>query len=146
MSDTDEFSIIPLEHKHTAQIERWPSRHSAASALLKTPVITAGPSPDNYGWVAVNGDEVLAVATVRLNQERVGYLNCIVKPSSKRKGLTNSLIAHILNQAPVKDIVHLHAAVEPANTAARQALKEHGFTMVGNDQNGYLEYARHKHY
>jgi RimJ/RimL family protein N-acetyltransferase len=44
------------------------------------------------------------------------------------------------------ELIHLHAAIDPGNSAARQVLKEHGFTVVGNDDQGYLEYAKHKHY
>lgn len=141
----DDIEIVELEHKYLVQVENWPSRHSATDTLLKLPAETTG-QPGNYGWAVLHDDEVLAVATVKLNKERVGYLNCIVKPASKRKGVGTLLVEYVLNQPPVNNLTKLHAVIEPANTAARQVLKEQGFTMIGNDSNGYLEYAKHKHF
>jgi L-amino acid N-acyltransferase YncA len=113
---------------------------------LKNPVATAGRSPDNFGWAAIMDDEVIAIATVTLSREHVGYLNCIVKPGRKHAGVGTDIFEYTLRQPRVKELIHLHAAIDPSNTAARQVLKEHGFTVVGNDDQGYLEYAKHKHY
>lgn len=142
----DEISIVPLDHRHLAQAGKWPSRHFAANTLLKNPVETAGNTPGNFGWAAVKDGEVLAISTVKLNKERVGYINCIVKPGRQHAGIGSKIFEYTLSQPQVDELIHLHAAIDPGNTAARQVLKEHGFTMIGNDEQGYLEYAKHKHY
>jgi predicted acetyltransferase len=137
--------IIPLEHQHLVQVEKWPSRHAAMSTLLKMPVTPDKKQPDSYGWAVLHDEEVLAIATVKLNKEHVGYLNCIVKPGNKRQGIGTKIVEYTLEQPQVKNLVHLHAVVDQGNIAARNILSEQGFTMVGNNPDGYLEFARHKH-
>ena len=145
MTDS-EITIVPLDHRHIAQVQKWPSRHFAANTLLKNPVESTGHTPDNFGWAAIRDDEVLAISTVKLNKEHVGYINCIVKPGRQHAGVGTKIFEYTLDQPQVMELIHLHAAIDPGNTAARQVLREHGFTMIGNDHQGYLEYAKHKHY
>lgn len=142
----DNIKIVALEQKHLAQVEKWPSRHSAANTLLKMPVEPGANKPEYTGWAAVDGDEVLAIVTLKLNKEHIGYINCIVRPGNARQGIGTKIFEYALDQPEVKDLVHLHAAVDTGNTAAQYVLREHGFTLVGNDQQGYLEYAKHTHY
>ncbi len=138
--------IVLLEHKHLAQVEKWPSRHATVNTLLKQPTESPARHPDYHGWALVRDKEVLAIATIKINKEHVGYINCIVNPGNKRQGIGTMLIGYVLEQPPAQDLVHLHAVIDSDNTAARQVLKKYGFTMIGNDANGYLEYAKHKHY
>lgn len=146
VQDIEDVSIISLENKHLAQVARWPSRHFAANTLLKSSIESGSSSPDSYGWALLHRDEVLAIATITLNKEHVGYLNCIVKPGHKGKGAGTAIVEHALKSPEAKQLVHLHATIEPSNTVARRVLKEQGFTLVGNDSKGYLEYAKHTHY
>jgi predicted acetyltransferase len=146
MKDANNIKILPLEQKYLAQIEKWPSRHFAANTLLKKPVEPSGHQPGNYGWVSVGDDEVLAIVTLKLNKEHVGYINCIVKPGNKRQGIGTKIFEYALSQPEAKDLVHLHASVDPGNIPARQVLREQGFTLVGNDPDGNLEFAKHTHY
>ncbi len=142
----DEIKIVPLENKHLGQVEKWPSRHFAANTLLKRPVEPGEYQPGNYGWAALDGDEVLAIVTLKLNKEHVGYINCIVRPRNKRQGVGTKIFEHALAQPEAEDLIHLHASVDPGNIPARQVLSEQGFTLVGNDEDGNLEFAKHKHY
>lgn len=142
----EDAKIVLLTHKHIAQVEKWPSQYAAANTLLKTPMETGGQRPNSYGWAVVRGEEVLAIATVKLNKEHVGYLNCIVKPANKHKGIGTFLVEYVLRQPVIDGLAHLHAVVDTGNTSARQILKEQGFTLIGNNEEGYLEYAKHKHY
>ncbi len=146
MKNVEGAEIVSLEHKHLAQVEKWPSRHAAANTLLKQPAESPARHPDYYGWAIVHDEEVLAIATIKINKERVGYINCIVNPGNKRQGIGTMLMDYVLEHSPAQDLVHLHAVIDPGNTAARQVLKKYDFTMIGNDANGYLEYAKHKHY
>lgn len=142
----DNISIVPLENRHMAQIEKWPSRHAAANTLFKTSVEPDAQRQDHTGWAAVKGEEVLAIVTLRLNKEHVGYINCMVKSGNARMGVGTKIFEHALNQPEIKELVHLHAAVDSGNAGAQHVLRGHGFTLVGNDQQGYLEYAKHTHY
>jgi ribosomal protein S18 acetylase RimI-like enzyme len=139
MEDTE---IVSLTPQHLAQVDDWTSRN--AKTLLKLP----GVSSDNdnmLGWALIHGNEVLAVAFVRLNEKHVGYLEARVKPSTERQGLATAIVEYTLKQPEVKALVHLHAAVELNNTAAQKILENHGFTRVGYSDDGRMEYANHEH-
>lgn len=145
MKGTGNIRIVPLEQKHIAQVEKWPSRHSAVNTLLKTP-LESNARPENFGWAALDGQEVVAIVTLKINKEHVGYINCIVKPANKRQGIGTMIFEHALNQPEIKKLVHLHAVIDSGNISARQILAEHNFTLIGNDAYGNLEFAKHTHY
>lgn len=138
-------AILPLRPDHLAQTETWTSSQNALKTLLKLPGESLAPGSGTYGWAAVEGSEVLAVALVRLTKEHVGYLECLVKPSARRQGIASKLVAHLLGEPMIESLVHLHAAVDPANIAARKTLEEQGFSRVGYTADGRLEFARHKY-
>ena len=96
------------------------------------------------GWAVLQDNEVLAIATVKLNKEHVGYLECMVKPSARRQGIGSQLVEHVLRQPSVETLVHLHAVVDRGNIAAQKTLDEQGFTRTGYADDGRIEFARHK--
>lgn len=138
--------IVPLEQKHLAQVAKWPSRHFATNTLLKKPIEPNEHRQNNYGWAAVEDEEVLAISTLKLDKNHIGYINCIVKPGKEHHGIGTRIFEHAISQPEAKTLVHLHAAVDPGNILAQRILKEHDFTLVGNDESGYLEFAKHTHY
>lgn len=136
--------IVPAKPQQLSQVETWVVRDDAAKTLLKTPRDpSTGTARSTWHWAALLGDEVVAVATVELNKEHVGYINCIVKPGHQRQGIGSRLFEYALNQPEVKDLIHLHAAVESSNVAARKVLNNYGFSRVGYDSDGRIEFARH---
>jgi N-acetylglutamate synthase-like GNAT family acetyltransferase len=137
-------SIVPLEQEHLAQVGNWTSR-DVTKTLLKLPGVSVGSTPDSFGWAAVRNQEVLALATVQLNKEHVGYLNCVVKPTETRHGVGTQIIDYVLKQSVIEDLVHLHALIDQDNTAARKILEAQGFTWVGYGSDNRLEFARHKY-
>lgn len=142
----DDIVIVPARHQHLSQVERWAVRGDSAKILLKTPHDpSAGLGRSSWHWAALRGDEPVAVVTVELNKEHVGYINCIVKPGHQRQGIGSRLFEYALDQPEVKDLIHLHAAVEPSNSAARKVLNNYGFSRIGEDARGRIEYARHGH-
>ena len=130
--------------EHLSQVERWASRNAAIATLLKLPATSPDALSDVHTWVALDGEEVIAIVTVWLNKEHVGYINCIVKPALKRQGIGTQIMEYALRQPFVADLVHLHATIDPANTPALVVLDSLGFTRTGYDKNGYVELARHK--
>jgi ribosomal protein S18 acetylase RimI-like enzyme len=140
----DDIKIIPAGRQQLSQVEAWSARNDAVKTLLKTPRDpSTGLSSSSWHWAALLKDEVVAVATVELNKEHVGYISCIVKPGYQRRGIGSHLFEYALSQPEVKDLMHLHAVVEPANVAARKVLNSHGFSRVGYDDAGRIEFARH---
>lgn len=140
----DDIEIMPASDQQLSQVEAWTVRDDAAKTLLKTPRDpSAGLGRSSWRWVALRGDEVVAVSTVELNKEHVGYINCIVKPGNQRQGIGSRLFEYALTQPEVKDLIHLHATVEPSNVAARKVLNSYGFSRVGYDDHGRIEFARH---
>jgi RimJ/RimL family protein N-acetyltransferase len=137
--------ITALKSEHLAQVEHWASRNAAVKTLLKLPGTTHEATSDAHGWVALDGGETIAIVTVNLNKEHVGYINCVVKPTAKRQGIGTQIMEYVLGQPFVADLVHLHAVIDPANTPALKVLDGLGFSRTGYDANGYVELARHKY-
>jgi L-amino acid N-acyltransferase YncA len=141
----DDIVIVEAKPEHLSRVETWAARNDAVKTLLKTPKDPSAAVPEGWHWAALRGDEVVSVASVELSKEHVGYLNCIVKPGELRQGIGSRMIEYVLAQPQVKNLVHLHAVIEPANTAARKILNQNGFSRVGYDANGHIEFARHAH-
>jgi L-amino acid N-acyltransferase YncA len=141
MQDID---IVPIKTEHLAQVETWASAHSATKTLLKLPRAPIAAGPGSYGWAAVRDQKVLAIASVQLNKEHVGYLNCVVKPTEARQGIGTQMIDYVLKQPSVDNLVHLHALVDQDNAAARKILEQQGFSRVGYGADNRIEFARHK--
>jgi ribosomal protein S18 acetylase RimI-like enzyme len=142
MQDID---IVPLQAAHLAQAGHWAERNTAIRTLLKLPRDSLRAGSGAQGWSALSGDETVAIAIVTLNPEHVGYLDCIVKPGAGRQGIGTQLMEYVLSQPFVKELIHLHAIIDPANTPAFKVLEGFGFTRTGYNQNGYVELARHSH-
>lgn len=135
--------IVPLKQEHLAQVEGWSSGQNAAKTLLKLPGTSLSPASDMYGWAAVDGNgDVAAIATVKLNKEHVGYLECRVKPSERRHGIGSGIVEHVLKQPEVKDLIHLRAAIDLANISAQKTLDEQGFFRRGYTPDGRIEFSR----
>jgi ribosomal protein S18 acetylase RimI-like enzyme len=142
----DDIEIMPASDQQLSQVEAWTVRDDAAKTLLKTPRDpSSGLGRSSWHWVALRGDEVVAVSTMKLNKEHVGYINCIVKPGNQRQGIGSRLFEYALTRPEVKDLIHLHATVEASNAAARKVLNSYGFSRVGYDSDGRIEFARHTH-
>jgi ribosomal protein S18 acetylase RimI-like enzyme len=140
----EDIVIAPAKPKQLSQIEAWAVRNDAVKTLLKTPRDpSTGQAQSSWNWVASRGDEVVAIASVQLNQNHVGYINCIVKPGHQRQGIGSRLFEYVLARPEVKELVHLHAAVDPSNAPARKVLNANGFSRVGYDADGRIEFARH---
>lgn len=140
----DDIEIVPAKHQQLSQVDAWAVRNDAVKTLLKTPRDpSTGTARSSWHWAALRGHEVVAVATVELNKEHVGYINCIVKPGEQRQGIGSQLFEYSLSQPEVKDLIHLHATVEPSNVAALKVLNNYGFSRVGYDDHGRIEFARH---
>ena len=136
-------TIVPLKPEHLAQIEGWASGQNAAKTLLKLPVPSLSPTSDTYGWAALEDNgSVLAVATVILNKEHVGYMECRVKPSERRQGIGSQIVNYVLSQPEVKGLIHLRAAIDMANISAQKTLEEQGFFRRGYTEDGRIEFSR----
>jgi GNAT superfamily N-acetyltransferase len=139
-----DITIVDLRPEHLAQVDRWASSQNATKALLKLPGTSLLPTSDMHGWAVLRDNEVLAIATVKLNKEHVGYLECMVKPSARRQGIGSQLVEHVLHQPPVETLIHLHAIVDQTNIAAQKTLDSQGFSRTGYAADGRIEFARHK--
>jgi len=139
-----DITIVDLRPEHLAQVDRWASSQNATKSLLKLPGASLSPTSDMQGWAVLQANEVLAIATVKLNKEHVGYLECMVKPSARRQGLGSQLVEHVLHQPSVETLIHLHAAVDRTNIAAQKTLDDQGFSRTGYSADGRIEFARHK--
>lgn len=137
--------IIEAKPEHLSQVETWTARNDAVKTLFKKPRDPSAETPLGWHWAALSGDEVVSVASIELSKEHVGYLNCIVKPDHLRQGIGSRMIEYVLAQPQVKNLVHLHAVIEPSNTAAQKILDQNGFSRVGYDTDARLEFARHAH-
>lgn len=135
-------TIVPLKNEHLAQVESWASGQSAAKALLKLPVPSLSPTSDTFGWAAMDDGQVLAIATITLNKEHIGYLECRVKPSDGRQGIGSQIVEYVLSQPEVKTLIHLRAAIEMSNISAQKTLDEQGFFRRGYTADGRIEFSR----
>lgn len=140
---TDDITITVAKHAHLSQVEAWAVHDDPTKTLLKTPKAPVPATPSDQHWAALRGNEVVAIASVELTKERVGYVNCIVKPGHQRQGIGSRMIEYVLSQPSVKDLVHLHAAVDQSNIAAQKILNLNGFSRVGYSPDGRIEFARH---
>lgn len=137
----DEVTIVPLGPHHIAQIEGW-APASAVETLLKRSRM-AEATGGIQGWVALRGEEPVAVATVTSDGRRGGYLDFFVVPAERRHGLGGRMIEHALAQPEVKELGDLRALVEFDNTAAQKILSRHGFSNVGYSSDDRMKFERH---
>lgn len=143
----DEIEIVDLTPEHIHQVESWAERNEAANTLFKASALNHQnlPSRDKWGWAAIKDNKVLAIATIELNNNRVGYFNCIVKPSEQRQNIGTQIVDYAMKQSSVKNLTHLHSTVDPSNVAAQKILNNYEFTKIGSNAEGKLEFARHVH-
>lgn len=140
----DNLTIVPYAPTYGPRIEAWSSQ-SAMNTLLKLPsaTIPSDLSSANHSWVALQGDDPIAIVTVNLDASHVGYLDVLVKPSERRKGVGGTLVEYVLAQPSVQEIHRLRALVELDNVGAQKILIKHGFTKTGYATTGQLEMERH---
>lgn len=138
--------MIPLKQEHISQVEGWQSGQNATKTLLKEPVTGLAPGSDIHGWAAVRADgEVVAIATVSLNREHVGYMECRVKPSERRHGIGSQMVDYVLGRPEIKGLIHLRAAIDLSNISAQKTLEEQGFFRRGYTSDGRIEFSRPRH-
>jgi|ERR1019366_2348478 RimJ/RimL family protein N-acetyltransferase len=137
--------IVPFEPRYSARIEAWSSQN-AVKTLLKLPEATLPSAQDSghQAWVALIKDEPVALATINFNEQRIAYLNILVKPNERNQGIGSQLIEFVLSQPSVKAIHRLHALVDRDNTAAQKILEREHFSRVGYGvEDGRLEFSKH---
>lgn len=140
-----DLKIVPLTQKHLAQLEGWSSSQNADDTLFKLPVPSLAPTSDTFGWAALdNKGKVMAVATVQLNKEHIGYLECRVRPTERRHGIGSQIVEYVLGQPRVEGLIHLRAAIDMSNVSAQKTLDEHGFYRRGYTSDGRIEFSRPK--
>ena len=138
--------IVPLKPEHLAEAEGWSSGQNAAKALFKLPGASMKPTSDTHGWAAVNPNgKALAIAIVKLNEEHVGYLECMVKPSERRHGIGSDIVKYVLEQPEIKGLIHFRAAIDFDNISAQKTLEEKGFFRRGYTADGRIEFSRPRH-
>jgi ribosomal protein S18 acetylase RimI-like enzyme len=140
---SESLTIVPFEPAYAHRIETW-SSHNAASMLLKQPGINSPAALGQvHSWVALSGDDPIAVATIHYDSDHIGHLDVMVKPTERRRGVGGELVEYTLNQPDVKDIRRIKARVEHDNIAAQKMLSRQGFSRVGDTDDGRLEFEKH---
>jgi hypothetical protein len=138
-----DISITKLLPEHLAQTEMWNSSQNATNSLLKQSNNSLPSTSDIHGWSVLKDDEVLAVATVDIDNEHNGYLECRVKPSVQRQGIGSLLIEYALRQPAVEALSHLHASISLDNISAQVILNKQGFSRTGYTSDGRIEFTRY---
>lgn len=123
--------IVPIDESHIAQVASW--FQAVPSVGLH----------DSLGWVAVQHNQPIAVATLSYDGDHIAYLNFVVHPSERRQGIGDELVRQVLAQPDVQAVSHLHALVELDNQAAQKILNHAGFTHTGSSPDGRFVYERH---
>lgn len=138
----DSITVVPLSSEYRGQVEGWATA-SAVRTLLKSPEISLASDSNNQSWVAVVDGQAIGLGTISIDHKHVGYLDFMVKPSERRKGIGAALVNVILDSDFAKSLSHLNASVDHDNTAGQKILTRHGFSRIGINENGQLEFARH---
>lgn len=136
----DDLQIVIADAHHLRQVEAWADQ-DASKILLEQSGTTA--LQHGSAWVVLVHGEPVAVATIQLDNEHVGYLDFGVKPNERRQGIGARLVAYVLQQPQVRVLHRLHALIEPQNTAAQKIVTRQGFSNVGYAPDGRLEFAKH---
>jgi ribosomal protein S18 acetylase RimI-like enzyme len=123
--------IIPIDESHIAQVASW--FEAVPFAGLR----------DSAGWVAVQHNEPIAVATLSYDADHVAILNFVVHPSERRHGVGEQLVRTVLAEPDVRSVSRLHAYVELDNVPAQKILDHAGFSHIGNSPDGRLVYEKH---
>nr|WP_182114331.1 GNAT family N-acetyltransferase [Actinotalea sp. JY-7876] len=99
--------------------------------------------PDDFGLVAVDGDEPLGAVWARaLPAAAPGYgyvaddvpeIGMAVAPAHRGRGVGSALLAGCVEQARGLGRRALSLSVEDGNTAARALYERHGFAVVGRN-------------
>ena len=139
-----DFEIVQLKQKHLAQSDNWIPQ-DVSKILLKKPNTTLQHTDDPLSWAGVINDEVLCIASVSLNKDHVGFLECIVKPNMSNQGIGTQMIEYVLRQRAVDALIHLHTLVAQDNIGAQKILEKQGFTRIGFGADNQIEFARHKY-
>ena len=143
MADENNVKIVKLKPEHLIQTGGWSSGQNAAKTLFKLPGASVKPTSDMHGWASLGPDgKVLAVAIVTLNKEHIGYLECMVKPSERRRGVGSDIVEYVLEQPEIKGLIHFRAAIDMDNIPAQKTLEEKGFFRRGYTADGRIEFSR----
>ncbi|MBI1857059.1 GNAT family N-acetyltransferase [Candidatus Saccharibacteria bacterium] len=141
----DTITIKKLEPSHLSQISEW-FNTDAASTLFKVPQLSSfdfGYLGSRFqGWVALDGDNIVAVVTIDVDEQNDGYLDFAVKPSERRQGIGDYVVANILKDPFVNNLGKLSASTTSDNSAAQRTLINNNFLKTGYTPEGYLKFER----
>ena len=137
----DSLEIVPLEKHYADQIQTW-ANQSASKALLKQSGLNTNPEGVTSGWVTLRNQTPIAVATIHVDIQHIGYLEFMVKPSEQRQGVGAQLVEYVLQQPVVKTLSKLRVLVEHDNIAAQKILAQKDFSRIGYSAEGNLEFEK----
>lgn len=87
-------------------------------------------------WVALDGSEVVAYASVYEDSARQASLSFIVKPARRREGIAKAFISQLVNSEHLNDYNRITCATSMGDTALSKILKAAGFIEAGYNQDG----------
>jgi RimJ/RimL family protein N-acetyltransferase len=99
--------------------------------------------------LAVDGDEVVADATLRVDQigwrRHVGEIRVVVAPGYQKFGLATALIHELVNQASLRELRKLEAQILGNQTGARTAFERLGFREEARLKDHALDHNKNLH-
>ena len=95
--------------------------------------------PDDFFWVATDGDNILGYAVVgKLGAEAELY-NIAVDNAHRGRGIGNALMEHLKKEVSKGGVEKVFLEVRERNAAAISLYEKHGFKSVGRRRNYYRE-------
>lgn len=94
------------------------------------------------GWVALDGDELVAYASVSDEPGRGARIGFIVKPSRRREGIAKTFVPMLLESEHLNQFNHITGTSALGDTAAKKVLLSSGFREAGYDENGHILFER----
>ena len=94
------------------------------------------------GWVAIDGEEIVAYASVKEDNSRQARISFIVKPSRRREGIAKTFIPMLLESEHIGSFMRITGASALGDTAAKKVLIAARFREIGYDDNGQILFER----
>ena len=96
-------------------------------------------APSRHGWLT--SDDIGPIGFIDLEiLDGEAEITYSVSPSRRRQGLGRTTVAQIITLATNEGARQIHAAVEPTNTPSLAVLRASGFTELGKNEFGELEF------
>lgn len=137
----DTLVIESINPHNLGRYEDWLHEQSA-NMLFGSSQSFVGEKRETLAWQVQRDDENVAIVTIDVDGNNIGHINLAVNPDVRRQGIGTKAIAQIVLEPGFKALRSVKATVAPSNTGGQKILIKSGFSRVGFDSEGLIEFEK----